>query len=179
MMNNVLSDNTSRIPIFGACSVLQLYTNSQQACLAGNRGIVRPAAVKTGTTQDFRDGWTLGSTIDYMLGVWTGNNDDSSMINVSGEIGAAPIWHNAMLLAEQGQPIRDFQNPGGLTRATVTYPDDIRATDWFLPNSVPNFPNMPNLNPTPSAVPASFCGTYSFAFAFPAGTSIPTNGNWW
>lgn len=179
MMNSVLGDNTSRTPIFGKCSVLQLYTNSQQDCLAGNPGAVRPAAAKTGTTQDFRDGWTVGFTTDYVLGVWTGNNDNSSMINVSGEIGAAPIWHDAMLLAEQGQPIRDFQNPGGLIRTTVTYPDGIRTTDWFLPNRVPSFPKTPNLSPTPGAIPEPFCSTYSFAFAPPAGTTIPANGNWW
>jgi len=50
--------------------------------------------------------------------------------------GAAPIWHDAMLLAEQGYPIGAFQNPGGIIRATVTYPDGVTSTDWFLPGTV-------------------------------------------
>src|SRR6266566_2653001 len=70
MMTNVLSDNTDRIPEFYDCNVLQLYANSQQDCWNGNRGVVRPAAAKTGTTNDFRDNWTVGYTTDYVMGVW-------------------------------------------------------------------------------------------------------------
>ena len=53
MMTNVLSDNTARIPEFLDCNVLQLYSNSQTSCHNGNRGVVRPAAAKTGTTTEF------------------------------------------------------------------------------------------------------------------------------
>ncbi|HJT55598.1 MAG TPA: PBP1A family penicillin-binding protein, partial [Ktedonobacteraceae bacterium] len=120
MMTNVLSDNNDRIPEFYDCNVLQLYSNSQQACYEGNRGTVRPAAAKTGTTQNFRDNWTVGYTTDYVMGVWAGNDDNSPMIDVTGVQGAAPIWHDSMLLAEKGHPIRNFTNPGGLVRATVT-----------------------------------------------------------
>ncbi|HYX49388.1 MAG TPA: transglycosylase domain-containing protein, partial [Ktedonobacteraceae bacterium] len=111
MMTNVLSDNTDRLPEFYDCNVLQLYSNSQQACWNGNRGVVRPAAAKTGTTNDFRDNWTVGYTTDYVMGVWAGNDDNSPMIDVSGITGAAPIWHDSMLVAEQGHPIQDFVNP--------------------------------------------------------------------
>ncbi len=52
MMTNVLSDNASRTPEFLDCNVLQLYSNSQQDCWQGNRGVIRPAAAKTGTTSD-------------------------------------------------------------------------------------------------------------------------------
>jgi membrane peptidoglycan carboxypeptidase len=137
MMTNVLSDNTSRLPEFFDCNPLQLYSNSQTACYEGDRGTVRPAAVKTGTTNDFRDNWTMGYTTDYVMGVWTGNDDYTPMINVTGVQGAAPIWHDSMLLAEQGHPIRDFTNPGGLQQATVRYSDGVQATDWFMPGTVP------------------------------------------
>jgi membrane peptidoglycan carboxypeptidase len=132
LTTDVLSDNASRTFEFGKCSALYLYSNSQAQCYRGKPGIIRPAAVKTGTSQDFRDNWTVGYTTDYVVGVWAGNNDDSPMINVTGVDGAGPIWHDTMLLAEQGQPITGFQNPGGLVRKTVSYPEGIKTTDWYL-----------------------------------------------
>ncbi|HEX7737914.1 MAG TPA: transglycosylase domain-containing protein [Ktedonobacteraceae bacterium] len=183
MMTNVLSDNTSRIPEFFDCNVLQLYANSQQDCYNGNRGPVRPAAAKTGTTQDFRDNWTVGYTTDFVMGVWAGNDDNSPMIDVTGVQGAAPIWHDAMLLAEQGHPIQDFQNPGGLEQSTVTYPDGVKSTDWFLPGTEPSSNTQQPDQPDPgqgSPAPATpYCGTFSFAFQPPAGGGIPANGAWW
>ncbi len=154
MMTSVLSDNASRIPEFYDCNVLQLYSNSQDDCSNGNRGTVRPAAAKTGTTQNFRDNWTVGYTTDYVMGVWAGNDDNSPMYDVTGVMGAAPIWHDSMLLAEQGHPIRDFTNPGGLEQATVTYADGVKTTDWFLPGTVPvSFQPPPTPTPVPTDVP--------------------------
>ena len=148
MMTSVLSDNASRIPEFFDCNVLQLYANSQNDCWNGNRGVVRPAAAKTGTTQNFRDNWTVGYTSDYVMGVWAGNDNNTPMFNVTGVQGAAPIWHDSMLVAEQGHPIRNFVNPGGLQRATVTYADGVTSTDWFLPGTVPT---SVTATPTPTA----------------------------
>jgi membrane peptidoglycan carboxypeptidase len=132
MMTSVLSDNKSRLYEFLDCNVLQLYSNSKEQCLAGNRGVVRPAAAKTGTSNNFTDNWTVGYTTDYVMGVWAGNNDNSPMVNVTGVDGAAPIWHDSLLVAEQGKPITDFANPGGLVKKTVTYPEGITTTDWYL-----------------------------------------------
>src|SRR6266581_4005240 len=168
MMTNVLSDNESRIPEFYDCNVLQLYSKSQDACYNGNRGVVRPAAAKTGTTENFRDNWTVGYTTDYVMGVWAGNDDNSAMYQVTGVMGAAPIWHDSMLLAEQGHPIRDFTNPGGLVQATVTYPDGVSTTDWFLPGTVPASVQS-TLTPVPTA------GTTSTP-ATPTPTSTPKTG---
>ena len=200
MMTNVLSDNTSRLPEFFDCNVLQLYSNSQNDCWNGNRGTIRPAAAKTGTTQNFRDNWTVGYTTDYVMGVWAGNDDNTPMINVTGVQGAAPIWHDSMLVAEQGHPIRNFSYPGGLQRATVTYADGVTTTDWFLPGTVPtsvqptpvpttsSTPTVGTPTPTPdgdnpggtptSATVAPYCpSSYSFSFNPPTNNS-PTNG-WW
>jgi membrane peptidoglycan carboxypeptidase len=201
MMTSVLSDNTSRIPEFSDCNVLQLYSNSQGDCWYGNRGAVRPAAAKTGTTTDFRDNWTVGYTTDYVMGVWVGNDDNSPMIDVTGVQGAAPIWHDAMLVAEHGHPMRNFTNPSGLVRATVTYPDGVQTTDWFLPGRVPTF-NLPAPTPRPTTKPtatgtttlagthkhvpnpipaqplhvAPYCpSSYSFAFTPPSGNAP----GWW
>jgi len=132
LMTNVLSDNSSRTFEFGKCSALYLYSNTQTQCYEGNPGTVRPAAVKTGTSQDFRDNWTVGYTTNYVMGVWAGNNDNSPMVNVTGVDGAGPIWHDSLLLAEQGHPITGFTNPGGVVKRTVHYPQGITTTDWYL-----------------------------------------------
>ncbi len=137
MMTNVLSDNQSRLPEFYRCNVLQLYSNSQQDCYAGNPGTIIPAAAKTGTTNDFRDNWTMGYTAHYVMGVWVGNNDFTPMNNVTGVDGAAPIWHQGLLLAEQGKPIEDFKDPGGLVKKDVTYADGLHTSDLFMPDKVP------------------------------------------
>jgi membrane peptidoglycan carboxypeptidase len=176
MVTSVLSDNASRVPTFSACSHLLLYTNSQQACLAGNPGTVRPAAAKTGTTQDSRDGWTVGYTTDYAMGVWTGNDDNSPMSGIAAEASAAPIWQNAMLLAEQGRPVRDFPLPGGLVRATVTYPDGVHSTDWYSSGHVPASTPLLDTHAT-AALP--YCSTFTLAFPSPAGDGIPASGAWW
>ncbi len=60
LMTNTLSDNKARTTEFGACSNLYLYSNTQAQCYAGNPGTVYPSAVKTGTSQNFADNWTIG-----------------------------------------------------------------------------------------------------------------------
>jgi penicillin-binding protein 1A len=139
LMTNVLSDDKARQYEFGVCSPLMLYDGSpySAACQRGDTGIVRPAAVKTGTTSDFKDNWTVGYTTDFVLGVWAGNDNGSPMYNVSGVDGAAPIWHDAMLAAEQGHPIQNFVLPHGLIYATVHYTHRFTSTDWYLPGTVP------------------------------------------
>ncbi|HTI15306.1 MAG TPA: transglycosylase domain-containing protein [Dictyobacter sp.] len=192
MMTNMLSDNTSRLPEFYDCNVLQLYSNSQQACYAGNRGAVRPAAAKTGTTNDFRDNWTMGYTSDFVMGVWAGNNDNSAMNNnATGVVGAAPIWHDAMLAAEQGHPMQDFHNPGGLIQKNVTYPDGIQTTDLFLPGHVPtstgykstrHLSSMPikylqtPTRKTAAAATHPMCNTFTYAFSPSTGNNA--NSGW-
>ena len=81
LISSILSDNQARTPMFGANSVLNLPFE---------------VAVKTGTTNDFRDNWTIGFTPDVAIGVWVGNADYTPMIDTSGLTGAAPIWAEAM-----------------------------------------------------------------------------------
>jgi membrane peptidoglycan carboxypeptidase len=140
LITNVLSDDKERQYEFGVCSPLMLYNGKpySPACQAGNTGVVRPSAVKTGTTSDFKDNWTVGYTSDYVIGVWAGNDNGAPMVNVSGVDGAAPIWHDAMLLAEKGHPVVPFTLPHGLVRARVHYPDGVTSTDWYLPGTVPS-----------------------------------------
>ena len=66
----------------------------------------RPAAGKTGTTQASRDAWFIGFTADYVVGVWMGYDDNTPLTGVSGGGLPAEIWHEVMVRAEAGQPIR-------------------------------------------------------------------------
>jgi penicillin-binding protein 1A len=68
----------------------------------------RPAAGKTGTSQNWRDAWFVGFTPDWIAGVWIGNDDDDPMRRqVGGEV-PADIWRRFMIEAHQGLPPRDF-----------------------------------------------------------------------
>jgi len=76
----------------------------------------RPAAGKTGTTQDYKDAWFIGFTADLVAGVWLGNDDNTPMNKVTGGSLPAPVWKSFMLAATQGMPIRPL--PGGSTPTT-------------------------------------------------------------
>ncbi len=104
LITDILSDDWARVPSFGEGSVLSLS---------------RPDAVKTGTTTDFRDNWTVGYTPELVIGVWTGNNDGEPMRQVSGISGAGPIWHDAMESALRGLPVREFHRPDGLVEVEI------------------------------------------------------------
>ncbi len=81
IVTQFLADNDARAPAFGSRSPLYL-------------GVA--AAAKTGTTNDYRDNWTLGYTPGLVVGVWAGNSDNSAMNRSSGLTGAAPIWGAVM-----------------------------------------------------------------------------------
>ncbi|MDP2637057.1 MAG: penicillin-binding transpeptidase domain-containing protein, partial [bacterium] len=78
LIGNILSDNSARTSVFGPRSILYF----------PNRAV----SAKTGTTQDFRDGWIIGYTKDIVAGVWVGNSDNSSMNKEPGIVVAGPIW---------------------------------------------------------------------------------------
>ena len=94
VLNNVLTDDEARSYVFGSGSYLTLG---------------RPAAAKTGTTNDYRDAWTVGFTPNLATGVWAGNNDNSAMKKgAAGGVIAAPIWNAYMNKALIGMPVEDF-----------------------------------------------------------------------
>lgn len=82
LLTHILADRQAAVPAFGEDSPLKLPFLT---------------AVKTGTSKDYRDNWTIGYTSEYTVGVWTGNFDGSSMQKVSGISGAAPIYRDVML----------------------------------------------------------------------------------
>jgi 1A family penicillin-binding protein len=92
IMSHMLLDNNARSLAFGTNSPLRIGNNL-------------PVSVKTGTTNDFRDNWTVGYTPNYVVAVWVGNNNNTPMQGVvSGVTGAAPIWHDIMEYAVKKTP---------------------------------------------------------------------------
>ena len=84
----------------------------------------KPAAVKTGTTNDYRDAWTIGYTTSLVTGVWVGNSRGEAMDRLAGSGGAGPIWHNFMeralpLMEAEGKPAQPFKRPAGIVEAEV------------------------------------------------------------
>ncbi|HML23087.1 MAG TPA: penicillin-binding protein 1C [Aggregatilinea sp.] len=134
LITDILSDNTARIPSFGAGSVLN---------------IGRPAAAKTGTTTDFRDNWTVGYTPDLVTGVWVGNADNTPMVDVSGISGAGPIWNEFMRRVLQGTTETEFTVPEGVVQAEVCATSGLLPTDacpqtrwdWFIEGTEPTEPD--------------------------------------
>ncbi len=97
-INDVLSDNSARALLFGLSSPLYIAD--------------RPVAAKTGTTQKFRDAWTIGYTPSLVVGVWVGNNDNTEMTREGGGVSAgAPIWREFIIKALKEEPAEDFEKP--------------------------------------------------------------------
>lgn len=113
LISDILDDDAARVPAMGAQNPLALPF---------------PAAAKTGTTNDYRDNWTVGYTPGLAVGVWTGNTDNSPMRNISGLTGAAPLWGDFMtavyanpalveaLNVNDAPPAATFTPPAGLEK---------------------------------------------------------------
>ena len=133
MITNILSDNAARLPEFPINSPLAL---------------TRPAAAKTGTTDDFRDNWTVGYTPQLVTAVWVGNDNNTPMNNVDGITGAAPIWHNYMEQALADTPVENFTVPSGIVTANVCSNGDLAA---------PGAQSYPEVFMNQSEVPTQLC----------------------
>ena len=78
----------------------------------GGMGIGRPAAGKTGTTDNYVDAWFVGFTPDLSTAVWVGDDNNRTLDNMSGSGTPLSIWHDFMLKAHKDIPVSDFVNPG-------------------------------------------------------------------
>lgn len=106
-ITSILSDTESRKFIFGSLSKNLVLKD-------------RPVAVKTGTTQAYRDAWTVGFTPSLVTGVWVGNSDNTVMrYGADGSVVAAPIWKAFMEKAHDGQPVETFVRPEGIIEMVV------------------------------------------------------------
>ncbi len=141
---NIMTDNDARSFVFGKRSPLTLPD--------------RLVAAKTGTTQKFHDGWTLGFTPQITAGVWVGNNDGRLMrYNADGVVVAAPIWHAFMEEMHKNLAVEDFHKPTNIVEAKVNPRNGLLATTYthgaklevFADYSVPT--KFDNYRPNPAA----------------------------
>jgi len=118
LISSIISDNAARTPMFGANSLLNLPFQ---------------VAAKTGTTNDFRDNWTIGYTPDVVVGTWVGNADYTPMQGTSGLTGAAPIWNSFMQTAVQqltgGNPT-SFLPPTGIVEQVICKDSGTEPSQW-------------------------------------------------
>ena len=135
LMYSILSDYEARQPMFGTNPVINL-------------PFFNRVAAKTGTTNDYRDNWTMGYSPDIAVGVWVGNADYSEMIGTTGITGAGPIWANFMTQAipylTGGEPTA-FRIPDNIIQKEIckisgTEPSDNcpeRTTELFVADQPP------------------------------------------
>jgi 1A family penicillin-binding protein len=141
LISSILSDRVSRQEVFG--SILD---------------ISKTAAVKTGTTNSFRDALTVGYNPNLVVGVWVGNNDNRPMDSVAGSLGAAPIWKQVMENLLQGQPESGFTIPPSIISQTVcpyagyaSNQASVMMEEYFIAGMLPE--NRCHLRPTPTLPP--------------------------
>lgn len=116
IISNILSDNGARSAAFGSNSPLFI------------KGY--PVAVKTGTTNDYRDNWTIGYTPSFVVATWVGNNNNTPLKGVvSGVTGAAPIWNQIMKGLLENTPPEEFQRPDSVVGKNVC------STSGLLPQA--------------------------------------------
>jgi membrane carboxypeptidase/penicillin-binding protein len=132
LLTDILKDNNARAPEFGYNSYLVIKDHPE-------------VAVKTGTSNDLRDNWTVGYNQNYLVLTWVGNNNNSPMSHIaSGVTGASPIWNKIMSAILSTEPSIDWKAPDGVSHVNIcsitgTLPCDNCPTrqEWFLDENRP------------------------------------------
>lgn len=139
MINDILSDIEARSGLFQNSLNLTIFPD-------------REVALKTGTTDNFKDAWTVGYTPSLVVGVWAGNNDNTPMQKQAGSILAAvPIWHEFMVKALENQPIEFFNKPEPVLQSKIMLngeyisPEGIHCVLYYVDKNDPLGP--PPTNP--------------------------------
>ncbi|MGE3909236.1 MAG: transglycosylase domain-containing protein, partial [Chloroflexota bacterium] len=170
MVTSILSDNNARLITYGPDSMLRL---------------PRPAAAKTGTTDSYRDTWTMGYTPNITIGVWVGNSDNHPMKEVLSSMSAGKIWREAMDTAIDylELPPEEFTRPVGLLDVQYCAPNSSCVTDLWPAESVPRGGRVVQAGATPSATsvapvaaPAATVEATSSAPAPTANPDAPASG---
>ncbi len=140
LLNDILSDNRARSPVFGFNSYLYFPD--------------WPVAAKTGTTQENRDGWLIGYTPSLVAGVWTGNNDNKPMTRQGAGISAAgPLWHEFMGRALEGTSPEEFIKPDPVITEKIMLNGNYQETDGI--HSILHYVDRNNPLGDPPLIPAS------------------------
>ncbi len=145
----ILSDPHARARAFGVDSVLNLPF---------------PAAVKTGTSSDFRDTWTVGFTSDYTVAVWVGNFDGTPMQQISGVMGAAPLWQRIMLHLHEHQEPAAFSPPTGWVKRPICALSGLQPTphcptvvqEYFAPEDLADYAQQLDRVYQPTTAPPGY-----------------------
>ncbi len=116
LLADIMSDNVARAPMFGVNNNLVLPD--------------RKVAAKTGTTNGWKDAWTVGFTPQVTVGVWVGNTDNESMNSVTGASGAAPIWNAVMRKVLEDEPAQWYERPPNIITRTVCMPSGLLPSEW-------------------------------------------------
>lgn len=134
IISHILQDNAARTPAFGANSPLRIPGY--------------PVSVKTGTTNDYRDNWTIGYTPSFVTSVWVGNNDNTPLRGVtSGITGAAPIWNDIMTALLEGTEPEELKQPESVVGATICSDSGLRPQaegscptkyEYFIKGTIPS-----------------------------------------
>jgi penicillin-binding protein 1A len=120
IISDILSDNSARAPTFGS-----------RLNVPG-----RDVAVKTGSTDDNRDAWTIGFTPSIAVGVWVGNNENEVMTS-GGSAMAGPIWRQSITAFLEGVPAETFVQPGTVARSSACTANGGSYEEYFMPGTVP------------------------------------------
>lgn len=124
-VTSILSDSNARLKAFGF---------NDSMTIEGHE-----VAVKTGTSYDHRDNWTIGYTPSYAVGVWVGHADGSPMEFSTGATGAAPIWHAVMENLLRGRTVEQFPFIETARRGVPPYaPTAVQTQNWKIVSPVPN-----------------------------------------
>jgi 1A family penicillin-binding protein len=129
IIDSILSDKTARAPTYGS-----------RLNIPG-----RPVAFKTGTTNDNRDGWTIGFTPNLVVGAWMGNNENEPMIGLAGGSSAGIIWKHAMTTFLEDLPVEKFEKPKSVVQLNICRGTELRAPysggntfmEYFIKGSEP------------------------------------------
>lgn len=133
LISDILADNQARALAFGTNSDLVIRDKT--------------VSVKTGTTNDYKDNWTVGYTPDYLVATWVGNNDNTPMSGVaSGVAGASPIWNEIMSFILQDKETPKLNPPANIVRFTVCRSSGLfpapgatceTKSDYFIKDKLP------------------------------------------
>ncbi len=112
------------------------------------------SAVKTGTSKDMRDNWCVGYTSQYTMGVWVGNFSGASMWNVSGIVGAAPVWLEVMNYLHAKDPWKatgSQKPPAGIVAKTISFDPAVASSrkEWFISGTEPDAIKQAGSTPAP------------------------------